>query len=199
MASYNNDQLIRNYADNQTNASFIDNILNADNIQIHKSTPNFVMGNSTSMCPPQNDTEGFQVAQYKNINETNSSPDIHTTTDATLEEFKNQVKIWIRLDNEVKELTTKMKVLDNERKQRKKYMASLTPIILEYMNANDIEELNSRYGRLKSNNSLVKIPQSMRLVKEKLYSKFEDNAEYLDSIFKNRERVEKVTLKRLKN
>lgn len=185
MAAYN-EESIRNYADTQTNTAFIDNILNNDNIQIHGSIDTFANNN------------GAHMRQLVCSDSTASSTE-PTISDSSLEEFKNQVKIWIRLDNEVKELTNKMKVLDNERKQRKKYMASLTPFILTYMTQNDIEELNSRYGRLRSNSSLVKIPQTMKTVKEKLYSKFEQNSEYLDSIFKNREKVEKVTLKRLTN
>ena len=186
MAAYN-EASIRNYADSQTNSAFIDNILNNDNIQIHGSIDTFANNNGTNM------------RQLVCANPDTTSTSESTESDSALEEFKNQVKIWIRLDNEVKELTNKMKVLDNERKQRKKYMTTLTPFILNYMSQNDIEELNSRYGRLRSNSSLVKIPQTMKTVKEKLYSKFEDNADYLDSIFKNREKIEKVTLRRLNN
>lgn len=177
------ENIIRQYATNQNNTAFIDKILSNDSIQIHGSIDTFANNHDAemrSMVGTGTETDSMEV-------------------DSSLEEFKNQVKIWIRLDNEVKELSNKMKVLDNERKQRKKYMETLTPFILSYMSQNDIEELNSRYGRLRSNSSLVKVPQSMKMVKEKLYSKFEDNTEYLDSIFKNREKVEKVTLRRLGN
>lgn len=190
MAAYNED-LIRNYADSQTNSAFIDNILSNDNIQIHGSINTFANNNGTSMRQ--------LVCANPDKNSKSESKSESSACDSALEEFKNQVKIWIRLDNEVKELTNKMKVLDNERKQRKKYMATLTPFILNYMSQNDIEELNSRYGRLRSNSSLVKIPQTMKTVKEKLYSKFENNTDYLDSIFKNREKIEKITLRRLDN
>jgi len=186
MTSSYNENIIRNYASTQENAKFIDNILSNDNIQIHGNINTFTANNRMI-----NDSESVQSGGDDNIMVCVNNED------SELEEFKNRVKIWIRLDNEVKELTTKMRVLDNERKQRKKYIDTLTPFILSYMTDNDIEELNSRYGRLRSNSSFVKVPQTMKVVKEKLYTKFEHNTEILDSIFKNREKVEKITLKRL--
>jgi len=114
-----------------------------------------------------------------------------------LEDFKNKVKIWLRLDNETKELTNKIRMLDNERKQRKKYMQSLGPFIMEFMSKNDIEELNSKDGRLLYKSSFVKVPISNSYVRSKLYEEFPSSHEKLDNIFVNREKQKKVTLRRL--
>lgn len=119
--------------------------------------------------------------------------------DDTLDDFKNKVKIWMKLDNEVKELSSKIKMLDVERKQRKKYLSTLTPYILSYMNSNEIEELNSRDGRLQYKTSVVKPPLSQKNLKTILYDRFNDNHEDLDKIFKEREKVTKVSLRRLLN
>lgn len=114
-----------------------------------------------------------------------------------LDDFKNKVKIWMRLDNETKELTNKIRMLDNERKQRKKYMTALNPSIMEFMSKNDIEELNSKDGRLLFKSSFRKVPLSNSVVKTKLYEQFPSNHEQLDNIFVNREKTKKNTLKRL--
>jgi hypothetical protein len=119
------------------------------------------------------------------------------SNDTDLEDFKNQVKIWMRLDNEIKEFTKQIKMLNVEIKQRKKYIGSLTPFILSYMNSNEIEELNSKDGRLQCKTSLVKPPLSQKDLRIKLYNNFPNNTNELDRIFKEREKVEKISLRRL--
>ena len=161
---------VRNFINEQMNNSFVENILNPDNLQLH--------GN---------------INRYDNSNNA-----IVSTSDASLEEFKNKVKIWIRLDNEIKQLTSKIKVLDNEKKARKKHMDSLTPSIINFMSSEGVDEINSRDGKLLSKKSVVKSPLSQKLIREQLYNSLnEDNHEILDGIFKNREKVEKVTLRRV--
>ena len=169
------DKLLRNYIQDQVNTSFVDDILNTNNIQMH--------GNLNTYCNNTN----------------NQSLVVHENNDTQLEDFKNKVKIWIKLDNEIKELSNKIKVLDNERKQRKKYMMTLTPHILSYMSSNEIEELNSRDGRLRYKASMVKPPLTQKDIKSKLYTAFQNNHEDLDRIFNEREKIQKVTLRRLTN
>jgi hypothetical protein len=154
------------------NTSFVDNILHNDSIQVH--------GSLNAYCK----NEG-------------GSCDTSSSSDASLDDFKNRVKIWMRLDNELKELDAKMKLLDNERKQRKKYMLTLTPYILTYMNQNEIEELNSKDGRLQYKTSMRKVPLSQKLLKNELYNCFGDQKATLDKIFVEREKVERVILRRI--
>lgn len=149
-----------------------------------------------------------QIQSYHDA--TTTSNDIHlhgndprafyrqnSTTSSELDDFKNQVKIYMRLDNEIKDYTKQIKMLNVEIKQRKKYMASLTPFILSYMNNNEIEELNSKDGRLQYKKSMIKPPLSQKDLRLQLYDKFPENAEDLDKIFKERDKIAKITLKRL--
>ena len=152
---------------NQHQSPLINNIMNSDNIHLH--------GNNVQSFYSQN----------------------NNGSDGDLEDFKNKVKIWMRLDNEIKEFTKQIKMLNVEIKQRKKYISSLTPFILSYMNSNEIEELNSKDGRLQCRTSFVKPPLSQKDLKLKLYDQFPNNRDDLDKIFKEREKIEKVSLRRL--
>jgi hypothetical protein len=178
----NKDKILRSYIQDQMQASFVDKILNTDNIQIHGNVNSYCKANeatvpvSASVVPYDDDARDGQCQ---------------------LDEFKNRVLLWMRLDNEIKELTNKIKMLDNERKQRKKYMQSLTPHILSYMNTNEIEELNSREGRLRYKASMVKTPLTQTYIKSQLYDRFKSNHDDLDKIFNDREKIQKVTLRRL--
>ena len=68
------------------------------------------------------------------------------------------------------------------------------------MSSNEIEKVNTKeYGRLQYKTSLVKPPLSQKDLKSILYNKFSENREELDKIFKEREKVTKVSLKRLLN
>lgn len=176
--------VIRNYLNEQINNSFVENILNPENIQLHGNLDVYAQQNN-----------------MQTNNNTNSNALVTTSNrNNDLDEFKNKVKIWIRLDNEVRELSSKIKVLDNERKQRKKYLQSLTPFILNFMNSQEIEEINSRDGKLKYNTSIVKTPLTQKNIREQLYSSLNNEThEVLDNIFKNRQKIEKITLRRIEN
>lgn len=174
------EQLFRTILQEKEQSSFVDSILNNNNIQMH--------GSLNAYCRATNDNT-----------ESTSNALAVQESDPQLEDFKNKVKIWIKLDNEIKELNNKIKVLDNERKQRKKYMMNLTPHILSYMNTNEIEELNSRDGKIQYKCSMIKPPLSQRDVKSKLYNTFADKHEELDKIFSAREKVQKVSLRRYLN
>ena len=116
------ERLFRSILQEKEQNSFVDNILNNNNIQMHGSLNAYCR---TSYDPSNHDQQG----QSEPMSNALAIQDM----DPQLDDFKNKVKIWIKLDNEIKELNNKIKVLDNERKQRKKYMMSLTPHIREYM------------------------------------------------------------------
>ena len=161
------EQLLRNYIKEQSSSSFVENLLQSDNVHLHG---NQMFGSEENSTNPQ------------------------------LDDFKNKVKIWMKLDSEIKEISSKIKMLDVERKQRKKYLSTLTPYILSYMSSNEIEKVNTKeYGRLQYKTSLVKPPLSQKDLKSILYNKFSGNHEELDKIFKEREKVTKVSLQRLLN
>ena len=116
-----------------------------------------------------------------------------------LEEFKTQVKHWIKLDNEVKDINAKIRLLDNERKQRKKIIELLSAKILQFMSSNEIDELNSKDGVLRYKKNYVKETLSQKQLIEKLKLEFNEVSninEKLTKIFKDRPKVEKMRLLR---
>ena len=120
------------------------------------------------------------------------------TQEDSIEEFKEKVKNWIKLDLEVKSINAKIKMLDIERKNRKKFMEALSESILKFMTQNEIDELNSKEGIVKFKKSSVKKPYSQKELIQRLKSEFEsvEDAEQKirDIFYKNRERLEKTKL-----
>tara|TARA_Y100000389_G_C17465236_1_gene524879 strand:- start:552 stop:1064 length:513 start_codon:yes stop_codon:yes gene_type:complete len=123
----------------------------------------------------------------------------HQSSEDDLQEFKEQVKSWIKLDNEVKAINAKMKILDNERKHRKKLIDVFSTKILKFMGTNEIDELNSKDGVIKYKKSFVKEPLTQKQIKQKLLEQFnamDDAEERINNVFKNRDKVEILRLKR---
>lgn len=116
-----------------------------------------------------------------------------------LNEFKEQVKNWIKLDNEINAINAKIKMLDNERKHRKKILNELSSRILKFMGNNEIDELNSKEGIIKYKKSYVKEPLTHRTIINKLKAQFnnsEEAIEKINKVFKDRGKIEKLCLKR---
>jgi hypothetical protein len=119
--------------------------------------------------------------------------------DEEVEDFKNQVRMWIKIDNEVKLISSKIKLLDNERKQRKKMLELLSAKMLRFMSSNSIDELNTREGILKYKKSMVKSSLTQKELINKLQMEFANvqNAdEKIFKVFKDRQKIEKVKLLR---
>lgn len=116
-----------------------------------------------------------------------------------LTEFKEQVKHWLRLDSEINAISSKIKMLDNERKHRKKIMNDLSGKILRFMSTNEIDELNSKDGIIQYKKSYIKPPLTHKKIIADLKNQFQNNedaVEKINSVFQNREKYEKITLKR---
>ena len=129
----------------------------------------------------------------------NSLVPVQQNNEQELIDFKEQVKSWLRLDNELKAINAKIKVLDNERKHRKKMMEKLSEMILKFMSMNEIDELNSREGIIKYKKSLKKAPLTQKQMIERLKEQFQsinDVDERLNKVFKDREKIPKLCLKR---
>jgi len=119
--------------------------------------------------------------------------------EAEREEFKHQVRAWIRMDSEVKDISAKMRLLDGERKQRKRVQEELSKRIMAYMRNNEIDELNSRDGIIKSKTTYVKTSLSQKALIERLMAEFSlvNNVDdRLHEVFYNREKIEKSRLTR---
>ena len=115
-----------------------------------------------------------------------------------LKDFKEQVKSWLKLDNEVKAINAKIKILDNERKHRKKLIDVFSNNILKFMTNNEIDELNSKDGIIKCKASNVKKPIKQKELIQKLKEQFQhimEADEKIETVFKG-EKIQRITLKR---
>ena len=161
--------LFKDYLSQQADNVFINGLLDPDNIQMHSSR--------------------LPVHDQNDDNDDNE-----------FETFKAIVKYYIKTDNEIKDIKSKVKLLHSETKKRQKILESVSPTIMEFMSKNDIDELNSKDGIIKYKKSMVKSPLTHRMLKEQLYEKFGSADEFkkaLDKIFKERDKVEKQSLKRI--
>lgn len=113
----------------------------------------------------------------------------------TLEEFKNYVKKWLEFDNFIK----KGQEAIREKKQiRDKLSETITKFMIKY----NIEDLNTKEGRIRCKSSYKKSPVSQKIVKERItdYFKTDDRKkeDILSKVFEEREKIEQVSLRRLK-
>jgi hypothetical protein len=115
-----------------------------------------------------------------------------------LEDFKNQVRIWLDLDNTLKKLKAAVK----ERQLAKK---ELTERILEFMGRYNIEDLNTRDGKLRYKVVTMKEPLTQSIIKSRIKEKIEtgettnaDAEQVVDEVFLRENTQKKAVLKRLK-
>lgn len=111
-----------------------------------------------------------------------------------LEEFKDNVKQWLELDNQLKRLAAASK-------ERRKKKNDINLKILEFMGKFNIEDLNTKDGIIRYRKTFVKEPLSQKTIKTKLEELFKDdteNFEKIAKIFTDREKIEKTSLRRLK-
>ena len=114
----------------------------------------------------------------------------------TLEEFKNFVKKWLEYDNYIKKA---QEVIKEKRVLRDK----LSQVIIKFMTKYNIEDLNTKEGRIRCKTTQVKPPVSQKCIKERLNQYFDNDErkkeEVLSTIYKrNDEKIEKTSLRRLK-
>lgn len=87
-------------------------------------------------------------------------PDSHN-----LDEFKNQVKMWIEFDNQVKKLQALVK-------ERNALKNQLTVKILGFMSKYNIEDLNTKDGKLRFKQSTTKRNANLKEIKTRLQEHF---------------------------
>lgn len=119
----------------------------------------------------------------------------NNTDNISMDEFKMYVKKWFELDNYLKRALDVLKEKKNE-KQR------ISEVIMKFMCKYNIEDLNTKEGRIRCKQSHVKAPVSKQIIKQRVNDYFsnDDNKkeELLQKIFEDRDVVEKTTLRRLK-
>lgn len=166
-------ELVREYLNQQADNVFLDRLLDPNAIQIHRSLDS------------------------SNISEHEERDDYD---DDEFERFKAVVKYYSKVDNEIKEIRSKIKLLNQEVKKRRETLEKLSTSIMNFMHQNDIDELNSKQGIIRYKTSVVKAPLTTKKIKEELYDKLAQNDQVksvLDRVFEERDKVEKKSLTRI--
>lgn len=117
--------------------------------------------------------------------------DVPTATE--LEEFKNFVHMWMEIDSNIK----KLQALAKERSAMKKEIGSK---ILAFMSRFNIEDLNTKEGKLRYKVTRVKAPLSQTEIKNKIQTNYKQGMDVEDLTKKvfERETVSKHCLRRFK-
>jgi hypothetical protein len=129
--------------------------------------------------------------------QSNTISTVETPDNIALEEFKHQVKMWMDIDNQIKKLNQAVK-------EKKTVQKVLSDKILTFMSRYNIEDLNTKDGKLRAKVSYTKPAVKKTSIKEKLLNYFEHDKEtgkkVTDAVFDEDQvqKVEKVSLKRLK-
>jgi len=138
--------------------------------------------------------------EYDNVdedNDENNDDNTHLLNDDNEEfvEFKNNVKEWLTLDDDIITLQKAIK----ERKSKKN---DLTPKILDFMNRFKINDLNTNNGKLKFTKLLQTKPLNKQFLISRLGDFFKDfskGEKAASFILENRDKEEKLKLRRVIN
>ena len=124
-----------------------------------------------------------------------SSPEAVPTDNISLDEFKEYVKRYMEIDNWLKKAQDVMK-------EKKKQKAELSDIITQFMVKYDIDDLNSKFGKISCKVRKTKEPISQGKIREKITNYFKDkpnvSEELIQTVFDNRQVVERPSLRRIK-
>ena len=108
-------------------------------------------------------------------------------------DFKEEVKLWLRLDDDIKKLNEAIK----DRKNKKK---EITPKLLDFMENHNINDLNTADGNLKFQKSLRSKPLSKKYLLDRLsdfYKNMQKSEKIVNFIYNNREKTEISNIKRV--
>lgn len=108
-------------------------------------------------------------------------------------EFKENAKLWLKLDDDIKKLNDAIK----ERKNKKN---EITPTLLDFMESHNINDLNTSDGNLKFHKSLRSKPLSKKYLINRLgdfYKNMNKGEKIVNFIYNNREKTEISNLKRV--
>jgi hypothetical protein len=94
-----------------------------------------------------------------------------------LEEFKHQVKLWMEIDNQIKSATAIVK-------DKKKVQSVLTEKILAFMTRYNIEDLNTRDGKLRYKVTRLKPSVRQKQIKDRIGDCFKDDPETAERVMK---------------
>lgn len=143
------------------------------------------------------DTQSIKSHHMDSYLHTQSQMVVYDTQSDTIsmDEFKTYVKKWFELDNYLKKLA----MVAKEKKLEK---LRISEVIMRFMSKYNIEDLNTKEGRIRCKHTCVKAPVNKKIIQERVNDYFNHDEhkkqELLQKIFEEREVVEKTTLRRLK-
>ena len=113
----------------------------------------------------------------------------------TLDEFKEHVKKYMEIDNWLKKAQDVIK-------EKKRQKNTLSEVITRFMIRYDIDDLNSKFGKISCKVKQVKQQVSQKDIKLKINEHFKDNQQeckqLMHTLFEDRPTVEKTSLRRIK-
>jgi hypothetical protein len=110
-------------------------------------------------------------------------------------EFVSSIKKWVSLDDDIKKLREKMKLLSNEKKE-------LEVIILSELDKMEEKVIEITDGKLRKNVSKTQTPLKKDHIAKTIQEFTKDDQkthEIIDYMMKSRQVVERINLKRTKN
>lgn len=156
----------------------------------HQTQPNYVQVRQEPSINASSSSTTVNDANQLSIVPVNDLPE-----NISIEDFSNLVKKWIELDNWIKK---SQEIAKQKRKQKDK----LSEVITHYMTRYNIEDLNTSEGKIRCKVRYVKSGVNQKVVKEKITELLKDDEEQCNTlitkIFNDREKVEKVSLRRIK-
>lgn len=120
-----------------------------------------------------------------------SSTTLAIVDEITLEEFKNFVKKWLEVDAYIKKAQDLVK---EKKKQRNK----IAEVITKFMSKYNIEDLNTKEGRIRCKTTYIKASVTQKEMKEKITKLIPERSDIVQKIYEDRPKKEKVSLRRLK-
>lgn len=109
-----------------------------------------------------------------------------------LQKFKSHVHNWMEIDNNIKKLQSMIRERNVIKKQ-------LTGEILKFMNRYNIEDLNTKDGKLRYKVVQSKVSPNQKDIEERIKSNYDkvNNLDELTAIVFEKKQVEKHSLRRL--
>ena len=119
--------------------------------------------------------------------------------DNELRVFKENVKQWVRHDDDIRKIMKESKELNKKIKERKKERDEFNTAILSFMGKYKIGDLNTSNGRIKYSVSVKKSSLNLKGLEGKLkdyYKNDEESEKLLKYLKDTQEKKEKVSLRR---
>ena len=139
-----------------------------------------------------NNNDNVSVAGSENSIATTENQDVPNLEG--LDDFKEKIKQWLNIDNQIRDLKTKIKILNANQTE-------LTPAIMNYMGKNEIHNMNlGDSGKLKFVQRETCKGITQKFLKEKLVEFLEDENKGIEAfqhILDGREKKQNQALKRL--